>query len=315
MPSFVPAADEVFRLQTGTDAECKLFQKIAEQGHYAGRTQPSSTRQGTYAAAPSGVLLASVNSNDPEQIAVMLQRALARWEKLTREERLLPEDPQAAAPELRRGERLYPKDGLVLRVNARDLPREVPAAGRLTNAWNQDFAWFTKEEARQFLPEVREAGQKLDLPEAIIRRIARCHLIDNVRGQTSAFEEANVQKARLSSEVVGLAGSVVSLRLTGETRTEADGMWSIRGYRDMNNPSAQKRGFETQLLGNARYDLQQERFVAFEMVALGSRWGATQYNGRGNDLGPAPMGVAFTLAGDRPAEHVAPAFLRAYGWN
>jgi hypothetical protein len=41
---FVPAADEVYRLQnlqTGTDPECRLFQKFAEQGHsrLAGVTQ------------------------------------------------------------------------------------------------------------------------------------------------------------------------------------------------------------------------------------------------------------------------------------
>ena len=34
---FVPAADEVYRMQnlkTGTDPECRLFQKFAELGHY-----------------------------------------------------------------------------------------------------------------------------------------------------------------------------------------------------------------------------------------------------------------------------------------
>ena len=38
---------------------------------------------------PSGVLLASINSNDPGRIAAMLRRALARWEKLPRRDRLL----------------------------------------------------------------------------------------------------------------------------------------------------------------------------------------------------------------------------------
>ena len=32
---FIPAADEVGRLQSGGDAECQLFRKVAEQGHYA----------------------------------------------------------------------------------------------------------------------------------------------------------------------------------------------------------------------------------------------------------------------------------------
>ena len=62
---FIPAADEVGRLQSGRDAECQLFQKIAEQGHYAGRTRPSFTRQGTYATTADGTFLASWNKNDP----------------------------------------------------------------------------------------------------------------------------------------------------------------------------------------------------------------------------------------------------------
>ena len=34
-------------------------------------------------------MLASINSNDPEQIAKMLRRALAKWESLPRDRRLL----------------------------------------------------------------------------------------------------------------------------------------------------------------------------------------------------------------------------------
>jgi hypothetical protein len=150
--------DEVSRLQRGSDIDCLHFQGIAEQGHYAGRVQPSGTRQGTYAAAPSGVMLASVNSSDPERMLEMLRQALAKWEALSRAERLLPEEPDPTAADARRGERLYPADGLVLRVNSRDLPRagqgaEVEWTAR---AWNQDFAWFTREEARQLLPEAPE---------------------------------------------------------------------------------------------------------------------------------------------------------------
>ena len=62
---FVPAADEVFRMQnlkTGTDPECRLFQKFAELGHYR---QPGTTRQGTYCATPSGILLASISRSVP----------------------------------------------------------------------------------------------------------------------------------------------------------------------------------------------------------------------------------------------------------
>jgi hypothetical protein len=188
--AFVPVTDEVHRLQTGSDPECRLFQKIAEQGHYAGQTYPSSTRQGTYAAAPSGVLLASINSNDAKAMAGMLRRALERWDVLSREERLLPNDPAGETAQIRRAEQFYPEDGLVLNVFSRDLPRgEATEADDWTaHAWNRDMAWFTRDEARTFLPpEPTGAGQRHEVPEPIVRRLARLHLVDNVRGQTPAF--------------------------------------------------------------------------------------------------------------------------------
>jgi hypothetical protein len=42
----------------------------------------------------------------------------------------------------------------------------------------------------------------------------------------------------------------------------------------MNRPSGQERGLEMKLLGTARFDRTQGRFVAFELVAVGTRWGA-----------------------------------------
>ena len=78
---FIPAADEVGLLQRKTSAgpEAEWFRTVAEQGHYGGRTVPTDTRQGIYAAAPSGVLLASINHSDPRRVADMLRKALAIW--------------------------------------------------------------------------------------------------------------------------------------------------------------------------------------------------------------------------------------------
>jgi hypothetical protein len=244
-----------------------------------------------------------------------MQRALTKWATLSPEQRLLPEKPESRAAEMQRLERFYPEKGLILRVNTRDLPREKQVADWRSKAWNQDFAWFKKEEARQFLPEKPSAGAKQEVPALLAQRIARCSLIDNVRGQTYAYQAQEVEKAQLTTEVLAVTGDVVSLRLEGETRTAAEGVWPVNDRWDAFQPKAQKRGFETRLLGSAKYNLKEARFTAFEMVALGSRWGGTQYNRRADDLEPGPLGVAFTLAGDTPAEHVAPAYLRAYGWE
>jgi hypothetical protein len=296
---FVLAADEVYRMQnltTGTDPECRLFQKFAEMGHYR---RPGASRQGTYCVSPSGVLLGSINSNDPRRIADMLEKSLAKWGTLEREERLLSIDPRKQLADIKRPERYYPEDGLVLNVTSRDLPREKAKANPTRVswrefAWNQDFAWFTKAEARQFVPAEAKVGNKQDLPVPLLHRIACAHLIDNVRGQTSPFDESELKKARLSTEVTAVYGDLVSLRIEGETRTLME--------------APREHGLEMRLLGEATFDLAKERFLTFEMVAVGSRWGGTRYNGRRGDTDAAPIGILFTLAADSPCERVAPAF-------
>jgi hypothetical protein len=312
---FVPTADEVYRLQTGTDAECRLFQKFAEQGHYGGITQPSNTRQGTYAVTPGGGFLASINSNRPEDVAAMLRRALEKWKTLPREERAKAEPLAAQDTGLSRAERFYPKDGLVLQVYSRDLPRETGASDWRGQSWNNDFAWFTKAEARQFLPETITDGAKHTVPESLARRLVRLNMVDNVRGQTQPYREQDVQRAAVTVTVESVAENKVTLKLEGETQARTEGIWSVAGYRDMNNPTPQKRGIETKALGKATYDLKQERFVAFEMVALGARWGGTQYNGRRDDLAAAPIGYAFVLTEGKPSERIAPAHFSQYAWR
>jgi hypothetical protein len=299
---FVPAADEVYRMQnleTGTDPECRLFQKFAELGHYR---RPGTSRQGTYCVSPSGVLLGSINSNDPKRVADLLEKSLARWDTLKREKRLLPADPRKQLADIKRPERHYPEGGLVLNVTSRDMPREggkasPPARARWReHAWNQDFAWFTKAEAKRFVPAGAKVGMRQDLAVPLIHRIACAHLIDNVRGQTSPFEESQVKKARLGAEVTAVDGDVVSLRLEGETRTSME--------------DQREHGLDMRLLGKATFDLAKGRFLTFELVAVGSRWGRTQLNGRRGDTDAAPIGILFTLAADTPCERVAPAFNR-----
>ena len=272
--------------------------------------------------APSGLLLGSLNSNNPAQVLQMLEQGLERWKQLGKEERLGEELPPAEQTDVRRPERFYPEGGLVLRVSSRDLPREsapIPAPVRpggdwRQTAWNHDFAWFTRDEARQLVPEQHEIGAKRQIPEPLIRRLVRAHLVDNVRGETQPYAEENVERAEWSSEVVKVAGNSITLRLTGATRATAEGMWSVAGLRHP-EPTPQKRGHETGILGRAVYDCEKQRFTSFEMLALGTRWGGSQYNQRQDDLDPAPIGTLFLLAGDSPAERVAPAFFRQYGWR
>lgn len=317
LKNFIVAADEVWRLQNGTDPECKLFQGVMEFGHYGGRVQPTNTRQGTYALTPSGLFLASVNTNDPKQMAAMLERALEKWKTLSREERLRSNETPGVE-EAKRAENLYPEDGLVLRVFCRDLPREQQAMRPndwRKDAWNQDYAWFKKAEARQFVATDPVEGATHEVPRGLVIRLARANFVDIVRGQSYPYDEKAIESANLVSRVEKVDGDLVTIRMAGETRTNQTGNWSINGFQDMGKPSPQTRGVETKILGFAKFNLRTAKFTEFSLVALGTRWGATQYNGRADDLGPAPIGFAAVLAGGTSAERVAPSHFWVYGWR
>ena len=98
--SFVPAADEVWRLQNGDDFECRLFQRFSEEGHYR---EHATTRQGIYVASPSGRFLGSTNSRIPARIAAMLRESLERWAELPPESRGLNDAERKELRETWRG--------------------------------------------------------------------------------------------------------------------------------------------------------------------------------------------------------------------
>lgn len=278
---------------TCTDADALIFQKFARQ-----RTYKKSNRggaQGHYAVTPSGELLASSSMGDAKVFAQLLEEALEKWNAMPREKRLLPETPDLEAAEgWRQIENLYPEDGLVLRVVSRDLEKiRWPD-------WNQGYAWFRKEEARSFVPPEIEKGATHDVPFPLMERLARFHLIDNVYGLNyTFFPKGTVEKAKLAVTVTEVRGNQVELSLKGESRADTE--------------VPEKIGFAPKLLGKATWDTEKEAFTAFELVAVGNRWGLGNCNLR-RDPTPAPMGIVFTLTGGSPAERLPPAFVSRYEW-
>ncbi len=306
---FVAVADEVSRLQRDKEPDCLFFQGFSEHGHYAGRTRPSNTRQGIYAVTPSGQFLASVNTRQAKDMVAMLEKALAKWDTLTPAERTgtLPQlDPDA----VKRFERLRPTDGLVVRVFSRDLPREKVTAGWRGEAWNQDHAWFRRDEMLAMVPAA-EVDAKRAFPAAALLRMCRVHLVDNVRGQTMAHANEHVVEKELTARTMRLDGDVQEIEFTGSVRIQRSGTWATRGY---GSKTEQQLGLSLQLLGAARFDRKQQRFLDWKLLAVGMRHGATEFNGRQDDLAPSPIGFAFDLRPDDTA-NVAPSMYWAYGWK
>ena len=300
---FVVAADETWRLQRGDDPECRFFQRVVAGGHYRAK---GGTRQGIYMCAPSGELLGSLNVLDGDRVVEALRLALGRWRALPEEARWL-DDPGTIAP-AHRWEWSYPEDGLVLTSVRRDLPETGPTTTE-RDRWNRDPVWFSADEARGWLPADLSVGSRSEVTPGVLERLVCFHLVDNARGQTLPFFPGDMEDARLDSAVTAVDGALVHASLRGRVRAVSDGVWK-HGDNDWKVSGEHPRGVDLQLRGSLSYDSDMERFVAFELVAIGERWGTTPHNGRRGQPERNAIGFVFDL--DTRSARVAPAFIDLY---
>jgi hypothetical protein len=270
---------------------------MAEKGHYGGR--PGKTLQGIYVCTPSGAFLASINSTRADRVAEMLRRALKAWAALPAEKR--PTGAGEKVEPSHRWEDSFPKDGLVLSMIARDLPTACDPRQPAEVKWNQDRIWFSRDEARQWIPKNPIKGAKHAVPASLVSRLARFHLVDTVRGQTSGFRPSDVRQSKILATVVDRTGTRVKIEISGQTRSD-----SKRRSR-----SDDPHGISTRILGRATYDLDRGAFVEFEVVALGRRWGRTRFNDRRRGPPSSPVGFVLRLAAS-DAPRVAPAYIFSY---
>lgn len=303
----------MFRLQGGDDPECLYFQHVAEQGHYRGGPRGRSTRQGIYVFTPGGTVLAALNALDATRVAAALREAKRKWDALPAAERhAAPRWPAGTVKRVRH-EDSRPSDGLVLAVLLRDLPTEG-AGWPDRPRYNRDVAWFRAAEAKRFVPTRAEVGAEREVPRVLVERLARFHFLDAVRGQTQTFDPWDVATASMTTRVSYVEPERLHLVVTGETHAASTRIW--RNYNRRHVATRQhEHGVHLRFHGEATVDRTTGRFVHFQVVGLGSRWGATLTNGRRGQPEPSPLGVLLTLGTDRPIDRIAPAFFQAYGWG
>ncbi|MCP4251026.1 MAG: hypothetical protein GY778_28650 [bacterium] len=149
------------------------------------------------------------------------------------------------------------------------------------------------------------------MPPALAARVARFHLVDNVRGQALPFIPKEVIEAAISTERSARDGSRVTLKISGHTRAKSEGDLP-RGDTYWTHETRYPHGVTTELLGRADYDLDTRTFTQFELVALGRRWGRTRNNARSRQLEASPIGFYFTLTPSGPEAAVPPAYIDVY---
>jgi len=277
---FIPVVDNVSKSQVRKDEHGEFFRKIAEQGHYAGRTVPTNTRQGLY-------------------------DAVRIWNKTTTAER---------SPKIAKSFQADPKfslnpptDGLILRMITRDLPREARAKRTDLTAFNLDHVWISKEEMLSMVPDNPSKGQLVPIPKVIAERIARFHLLDSVRGESRPFDEDQVKIDNIGLKVMKVSDETIKFVIYGRSKTSRPPSKKVNPY--TNARITKEMGTDLVWSGAVIFDRQEERFTRFDLLAAGKRWGRSLYNFRDNDTGPAPIGFGFQIVEDDPT---APRFQAYY---
>jgi hypothetical protein len=308
--NFVLATDEVWRLQGGMDGrkyraaggddpECLCFQKMAGSGHYGAG---GGTKQGIYVCTPGGKFLASINSSSPKSVMNMLERGLAAWQKLP--EKTRAEKPPFDQPQ-HRWEQSYPQDGLVLKETVRYLSEDKNDDPKnIESRFNFDFAWFSGEETKQFIPETPKVGQKYKVPQKLYLRLARHHLLNTAQGESGSYHDHELT-GELRVEVLSVDQQKVRIRISGTSQaiaqTKHDAHWRARRI-------------DAKLLGFADFNRVTQKFDKFDLVAKGKIF--PKAKPEVDAKGVRSIGWYFTLADpDQGGAKISPTHLYAYTGN
>jgi len=305
---YIPVAADDWYQRRRQDAEGEFFRKVAEQGPRKGAG--GSTRQGIYCFTADGTLLAYKNAGqDADVMREVFQDGLKKWNRLPAERRK-PGAVKVGDPgriDANYGRKL-PEDGLILTAYTRILDRDKSGAWCKGNCdviggdkAARDHVWLTADEAKSLLPGKSESGERYLLPPKIVERIARFHLLDNTRGEPPPWEKTDIRSHDVALIVESSTPDRLRLRLEGAVLLADDA-----------NADKSKRGFDVKLNGRLEYDHKAAKWTRFDIAAAGDNWGEGTFT-RNARPGRQPLGVAFELAGDSPADKVPPQFAREWG--
>ena len=262
---FIPVAIDQAYQRRQKDNEGEFYQKIANQGP---RKVGRGTTQGLYAADASGRFLGFNNNRTPTRVLGMMRSALQKHRpvKVAAIAKGTPDARYNPKP---------PKGGLVVRVTSKVLGGYEEPDNEFRRIYQaslgRDNLWIRADE--------HAALAKGQLPQSLLKRIARFHLVDNTRGEPPMWEPNEIKK---------LEGTLRNgrLRATVHLRT-------AKG----------DRGYEAELLG--RIETKAGKVTRLDVVAKGEFWGEGTYTRRA-PKGRFPLAIAFTLADGKDAADTIP---------
>jgi hypothetical protein len=270
--AFAPSLTELLKSR---DSAGDFFRKVVAQ-----RAEPKHTKQGYYICSPDGTLIKGWMYPRPDDGTMKrnLKQALAGYQAPK-------EIPALDTTKIDRyANPPVPEGAVVAAVFTRllDAKWESTSLQRfemIRGATGRDRFWITRAE--------RQELEKGTLPDSLLERMIRFHLVDNTRGVPAMWQKGDLKELRI--KVTPQSGS---LRIDGSVRLEEGG----------------NRRFEAKLEGVV--EIKKETISRFDVLVQGT------HSARRPDVGEVPTGsaslaIAFTLLGPDEDPRVPP----LYTWN
>jgi hypothetical protein len=263
---FVPVAVDCWYLDRAKDAAGEFYKKVVSQ------RQPfepgKRSTQGFYAFAPDGALLKGWNNRNVPRMRDYLDQALKDFKPVEAEAAGEARDPRFA--------RTLPESAIVVDVYSKILKAEWPPTDDemilpLRVSTGRDHLWILKDEIAALA-----AGR---VPDALAKRIARFHLLDNTRGEPPHWSGAEIKDLKMKLKDGRLSGSV-KLAMANGDRTYDAALGGVVEFKD-------------------------GKLARFDLVARGDCRGEGQFT-KNAPKGVFTLGVAFTVSKGGESSKVPP---------
>lgn len=167
----------------------------------------------------------------------------------------------------------------------------VPAGSdELNYSLGRDHYWILAREVQEIASTAHDDGRSFRLPSAMVTRMMRYHLIDNVRGEPDMWQRSEIKQAEFFARYVG--------------PNELAKCYQFRGQFSLETKDG-RRGFSGFIEGRFEIQHVQMKLARFRAFARGEAWGS----GRFTENAPAgrfPLSIAMVEAIDQISKVVPP---------
>jgi hypothetical protein len=276
--------DESLSTRSGSKLSGETFQGAHTRLDLNRQVCQTNDPQGMYIVGADGTAYGFTNDHAPEDIQRFMNAGLARFKEHPPKRVAITEAEKRAAFSITPAPTTQ-----VLQVFAR-IPSVPEGRSFLNEGIGRDFCWVYPDEIAEIAARsARGVGATFRLPERLARRIARFHLVDDVRGTPDMWGASEVRKLDLAARTMAPTADGFSVHFTGP--------FALRS-------GSGKRGYEGRIEGRFVVAPQSHGMSDFRALAEGKAWGAGTYTPN-PPPGKFPLNVAIVNTTD-PAARIVP---------